>query len=96
MSFNRGRFLTFVFFISSLIACGSRVWARAAAAPTPAPAPTPEAPPVEAYRFSVNPKLNDEVVGEVQITHAAEQDTLADRGNRLHGTWRGLAARIAA
>ena len=41
------------------------------------------APPAEAYRFSVDPKLNDEVVGEVQITRTTPQDTLADIARRF-------------
>ena len=42
-----------------------------------------EAPPAEAYRFSVDPKLNDEVVGEVQITQTTQQDTLPDIARRF-------------
>jgi len=53
------------------------------AAPAPEAAPTPEAAPAEAYRFAVNPNLNDEVVGEVQMTEANQQDTLADIGRRF-------------
>ncbi len=68
--------LTCVLIISP-IACGSFVWAQGA------DAPAPEAPPAEAYRFSVNRKLNDEVVGEVQITRAAQEDTLADIARRF-------------
>ncbi len=48
-----------------------------------AEAPTAEAPPAKAYRFAIDPKLNDQVVGEVQITHATEQDTLADIARRF-------------
>ncbi len=66
-------------FIGCLVAC--EVWALAAyAAPVPLPS---EAPPREAYRFSVDPKLNDEVVGEVQITQTAAQDTLPDIARRF-------------
>jgi L,D-transpeptidase ErfK/SrfK len=46
-------------------------------------APAPEAPPAEAFRFAVNPNLNDQVVGEVQITRTTEQDTLADIARRF-------------
>ena len=53
-------------------------------APPAGPAPAPsEAPPAEAYRFSVDPKLHDEVVGEVQITRTTPQDTLADIARRF-------------
>jgi len=55
--------------------------ARSAGAAAPAPAPA--APPAEAYRFAVNPNLNDQVVGEVQITQATQQDTLADIARRF-------------
>ncbi len=43
----------------------------------------PEAPPTEAYRFAVKPTLNDQVVGAVQITQAAQQDTLPDIARRF-------------
>jgi L,D-transpeptidase ErfK/SrfK len=82
--------------IGSLIACGSLVWALAAHAATAESTPaaiasaqvsgSPEdAPsqPAQAYRFAVNPNLNDEVVGEVQITQATQQDTLADIARRF-------------
>jgi L,D-transpeptidase ErfK/SrfK len=53
-------------------------------APSAAPAaPPPEAPPAEAYQFSIDPKLNDEVVGEVQITQTTQQDSLADIARRF-------------
>ena len=45
---------------------------------------TGTAPPAEAYRFSVDPKLNDEVVGEVQITRTTPQDTLPDIARRFN------------
>jgi L,D-transpeptidase ErfK/SrfK len=78
------RFLDCVL-IGSLIVGGSPVWAQATgAARAVTAAPTPEAPPAEAFRFSVNPKINDQVVGEVQITHAGEQDTLADIARRFN------------
>jgi L,D-transpeptidase ErfK/SrfK len=75
--------------IGSLIACGSLVCALAAHAATAestsaAAADAPEAPPAEAYRFAVNSNLNDEVVGEVQITQATQQDTLADIARRFN------------
>ena len=47
------------------------------------PAPS-EAPPAEAYQFSVDPKLNDEVVGQVQITRTTPQDTLPDIARRFN------------
>jgi len=43
-----------------------------------------EAPPAEAYRFAVDPKLNDEVVGEVQITRTTAQDDLPDIARRFN------------
>src|SRR5579862_7470952 len=53
-------------------------------APSAVPALRPsEAPPAEAYRFSVDPKLNDEVVGEVQITRTTPQDSLPDIARRF-------------
>jgi L,D-transpeptidase ErfK/SrfK len=53
--------------------------------PSTGPAPPPsEAPPAEAYRFSVDPKLNDEVIGEVQITRTTPQDTLPDIARRFN------------
>jgi L,D-transpeptidase ErfK/SrfK len=53
-------------------------------APSAGPAPRPsEAPSAEAYRFSVDPKLNDGVVGEVQITRTTPQDSLADIARRF-------------
>ena len=65
--------------LGSLIACGLLICAHAAP-----DTPAPEAAPVEAFRFSVDPKLNDEVVGEVQITQATEPDTLADIARRFN------------
>lgn len=73
-------------FICSVVACGSLFFANATLADPAAPAseaPASETPPTEAYRFSIDPKLNDEVVGEVQVTHAAQQDTLADIARRF-------------
>jgi L,D-transpeptidase ErfK/SrfK len=60
-------------------------------APQPADAPSSfsdatsagPAPPAEAYRFFVDPKLNDEVVGEVQITRTSPQDSLPDIARRF-------------
>ncbi len=63
----------------SLIACGVLAWGRAASAAADAPS----APPAESTRFTVNPNLNDEVVGEVLITETTEQDTLADIARRF-------------
>jgi len=46
--------------------------------------PPAAAAPVEAVRFSIDPKLNDQVVGEVQATLTTEQDTLADIARRFN------------
>jgi len=54
--------------------------AEPSAGPTPPPS---EAPPAEAYRFSVDPKLNDDVVGEVQIARTTPQDALPDIARRF-------------
>jgi len=54
----------------------------APASPSDAPSASP-APPAEAYRFSIDPKLNDEVVGEVQITQTTPQDALPDIARRF-------------
>ena len=48
----------------------------------PAPVPS-DAPPAEAYRFSVDPKGNDVIVGEVQITRTTPQDSLPDIARRF-------------
>ncbi len=76
--------------LGALIAGGSVIWANAAHAAMPGDAPSadpaapaPDTSPVAAYRFAVNPKLNDQVVGEVQITQTSEQDTLADIARRF-------------
>ena len=52
------------------------------AAPEAAPA-VEAAPPAEAYRFAVDPKLNDQVVGGVQIIQTTEQDSLVDIARRF-------------
>ncbi len=60
--------------------------AQVSGSPEDAPAQPSDAPtadPAETYRFAVDPKRNDEVVGEVQITYAAKQDTLADIARRF-------------
>jgi L,D-transpeptidase ErfK/SrfK len=72
----------------SLIACAPLVWAQAtpaaAAQSTPAAATSGQmSVPTESTRFAVNPNLNDEVVGEVQVTQTTEQDTLADIARRF-------------
>jgi L,D-transpeptidase ErfK/SrfK len=78
--------------LASLVTAGWPVRAQPGAAPsadaTPpvdeaAPATLPEAAPAEAYRFIINPKLNDEVVGELQSTRTTAQDTLADIARRF-------------
>lgn len=46
-------------------------------------APPVEAPPLEAYRFSVDPKLNGDVVGTVQVTHTRYEDTMSDMARRF-------------
>jgi L,D-transpeptidase ErfK/SrfK len=45
--------------------------------------PSFNASPAEAFRFLIDPKLNDEVVGEVQITRTDEQDDLPDIARRF-------------
>jgi L,D-transpeptidase ErfK/SrfK len=45
--------------------------------------PPAEASPLEAYRFAVDPNLNDDVVGQVQVTQATQQDTLTDIARRF-------------
>jgi len=40
-------------------------------------------PPVEAYRFAVDPRLNDELVGAVQVTRARQEDTMTDIARRF-------------
>jgi L,D-transpeptidase ErfK/SrfK len=72
-----------------LLACASLVGALAAHAaaaesiPAAAASGHASSPSGEANRFAVNPNLNDEVVGEVQITQATEQDTLPDIARRF-------------
>jgi L,D-transpeptidase ErfK/SrfK len=39
--------------------------------------------PLEAYRFVIDPKLNDDVVGEVQVTRAKQEDTMTDIARRF-------------
>ncbi len=56
--------------------------ADAPSSPSDAPSAGP-APPSETYRFSLEPKLNDEVAGEVQITRATPQDDLPDIARRF-------------
>ena len=53
--------------------------------PAEAPSQPEDAPsqPAEAFQFAVNPNLNDEVVGEVQVTQTTEQDSLADIARRF-------------
>jgi L,D-transpeptidase ErfK/SrfK len=74
---------------TSLVACsllGGPLTAapqHAAAAPPAAPPPPPAAPPVESSKFAINPRLDDEVLGEVQVTHAMKQDTLSDIARRF-------------
>ncbi len=77
--------------IACLIACAALGWTLAAPADTPDPADSTTAssepsaaPPAEAYRFSIDPKLNDEVVGEVQITETSAQDSLPDIARRFN------------
>jgi len=67
----------------ALIAGASIIWALAAHAAAPEVPESADAPPAQAYRFAVNPNLNDQVVGEVQITQTAEEDTLADIARRF-------------
>jgi len=70
--------------IGALIASVLPGWPPAARAGTAESASIPaEAPPVEAYRFVVDPNLNDDVVGQVQITDASREDTLTDIARRF-------------
>jgi L,D-transpeptidase ErfK/SrfK len=64
--------------VGSVLACASIFWAHTIHATT-----DPETPPAQGYRFSIDPKLNDEVVGEVQITETGPEDTLADIARRF-------------
>jgi L,D-transpeptidase ErfK/SrfK len=75
---------------TSVVACsllgGPLTAAQNKPAPPPPPAappPPPAAPPVEASKFTINPRVDDDVVGVVQITHATKQDTLTDIGRRF-------------
>ncbi len=54
-----------------------------AASASPAAHVPAEAPPAEAYRFTFDPRLNEQVLGEVQITHASQADTLSDIARRF-------------
>jgi L,D-transpeptidase ErfK/SrfK len=74
---------------TSLVACsllGGPLTAApqpVSAAPPAAPAPAPAAPPVEASKFTVNPRFDNEVLGEIQLTHVGKQDTLSDIARRF-------------
>lgn len=69
---------------TSLVACsllGGPLTAAPNQAALPAPAapqPPPPAAPHQASKFTVNPRFDNEVVGQVQITHTTQQDTLSD------------------
>jgi L,D-transpeptidase ErfK/SrfK len=65
---------------AALIACLSL--GRLSAAPA-ASSPPADAAPVEAYRFAVDPTLDIDVVGQIQVTHARQEDTLTDIGRRF-------------
>ena len=74
---------------TSLVAC-SLLGGPLTAAPQPvsitpraAPALPPAAPPIEASKFVIDPRLDDEVVGEIQLTNVGKQDTLSDIGRRF-------------
>ncbi len=74
---------------TSVVACsllGGPIAAQNKAAP-PAPPATPpppaEAPPAEAYKFVIDPRHEDDVLGVVQITHATKADTLTDIARRF-------------
>ncbi len=62
------------------VGAGSAGQATSAAPAAQAPA---EAPPVEAYRFTFDPHLNDQMLGQVQITRANQADTLSDIARRF-------------
>lgn len=47
-------------------------------APPAVAATPPPAAPLQATKFVVNPRFDNDVIGRVQITHATEQDTLSD------------------
>jgi L,D-transpeptidase ErfK/SrfK len=68
------------FLRAALICCSllGRPLLAAEALPPPA-----DAPPLESYRFSVDPKLNNDVVGAVQFTYARYVDTLSDIARRF-------------
>ncbi len=72
---------------TSVVACsllGGPLAAHDKSAPAAAPPATPaEAPPVEAYKFTVDPRRDADVVGVVQITHATKDDTLTDIARRF-------------
>jgi L,D-transpeptidase ErfK/SrfK len=86
-------------FIVSLVACGALAWTLTHAASPQSPADAPpspgdapsaepalpasEVPPAETYRFSLDPKLNDAIVGEVQITRTTPDDSLPDIARRF-------------
>ncbi len=69
---------------TSVVACsliGAPLAAQGKAAPAqpPSAAPPPaEAAPLESSKFEVDPRLNDEVIGVVQITRTTKADTLTD------------------
>ncbi len=72
--------------MGSVVVCVALFFVQATRADPGTPDPAThesDAPPAEAYRFVIDPKLNDEVVGEVQITHASDQDSLADIARRF-------------
>lgn len=55
----------------------------AATTPASASAADEDSAPVETIRFAVDPKLNDEVLGEVQIIRTTAQDSLPDVARRF-------------
>jgi len=57
--------------------------AKAVSPAIEASSPSAEVPPAQTYRFAVDPKLNDDVVGEVQITHTGQEDALTDIARRF-------------
>ncbi len=79
--------------IGSLVAFGALFSAEVSGSQDNASAPPVEARPVEArpaevttaepYRFAIDPKLNDEVVGEVQLVQTTAEDTLPDIARRF-------------
>ncbi len=64
-----------------LVACllfGGPVTAAPDQVAIASPAAASPAAPRQSTRFAINPHFDDDVVGEVQVTHATKQDTMSD------------------